>query len=234
MINFSEINAGLGTFEKMREEIMHLSEENSLKYQETDIRFSFPNQLNRLLIFTDLNLFFFERDIKKKKILDTFLSTNSDSDHFDVMSIYISMTRISFVMGLCTILERYIRKLAETIEKEETSKENIFKIRERLFRKLNIEKDSELWKAQKILFLVRNTSHNNSIYTGEKYEEILYASGLHIFKKGFVHNSADFKTLCFILNDVIKFYHKTLEIEEIKNVSYIPEELMFNFGIDEN
>lgn len=234
MIDFTEINAGLNTLEQLRQNLMQIAKENTLKYIKNDIRFTIVNQLNQVVLFNTLNISFFERTVSNKESLSSILTTDSSADHFGIMDGYISMTRLSLVMGLCTVSERYIRRILQELEGKENYGEGIFKVRERLFNIMGIPKESNLWKAQKILFDTRNSFHNNSIVTNENSkDEIIYAFRSHSFKKGFVHNSADFKTLCFILKDLIEFYQTTLDIEQVRNKKYISEELILNFNYNE-
>lgn len=85
MINFNEISEGLEYFEKIRQRLQIIAAENTSRFQENDIRSFFPNQLNRLLIFNDLNLAFFENIIKNKNALHPIMSFDSDGDHFQIM-----------------------------------------------------------------------------------------------------------------------------------------------------
>lgn len=223
MIDHNEISAGLNTLEKLRRDLESIGEKNKSVFKENDLRFYFPNQLNRILIFNDLNLSYFERTIRNKNILDDILLSSSVNDHFEVMKSYIYMVRLSLVIGLCTVLERYIRKLVEIIEKKELKNENIYRLRQRLFAKMKIKEEDDLWIAQILLFNIRNTIHNNGIFTDKFPFEKVYGGGFHSFKFGEIHSSADFRTMSFIVRDIIEFYKKTLEITEIKQKKHIPE-----------
>lgn len=232
MIHFQEISEGLQSLEEIRMKLQELSEKNINQFLPDDIRLYFPTQLNRLLIFNDLNLLFFENIIKDRSRLEPILPLYSDKDHFMVMESYIAITRLSLITGLSVVTERFLRKILEAFEKKENYNENIYNVREKLFTVADLDKNNDLWKAQQILFNVRNTMHNNSIFTkkGEKHEGVIqYAEKIHSFKFGSVHNSADFKTICFIIGDLLKFYSKLIGVDQIKQVDNIPE--LFKFDL---
>lgn len=223
MIDYTEISTGLNTLEKLRRDLESIGGKNKSVFKENDLRFYFPNQLNRVLIFNDLNLSYFERTIRNKNMLDDILPSSSVNDHFEVMKSYIYMVRLSLVIGLCTVLERYIRKLVEIIEKKEVNNENIYRLRQRLFAKMKIKEEDDLWIAQTILFNIRNTIHNNGIFTDKFPFEKVYGGRSHSFKFGEIQSSADFRTMSFIVRDISEFYKKTLEITEIQQKEHIPE-----------
>lgn len=225
MIILDEISKGLNTLEVLRKEIEHFAFLNQYGFSEGDIRFHFPNQINRVLIFNNLNLSYFERVIRHKEKLDEVLPTPTNADHFYVMENYIKMARLNLATNLCMVLENYIRKIMESVEKKDNHKEKIFELRKRLFEMMNIEEGDMIRKAQTILFEIRNGIHNNSVFSkkGERFEKsIFYGYKLHIFKYGTPINSADLETLSHIVKDVFEFYKLTLDMQQLKNLQYIP------------
>lgn len=230
MIDHTEISAGLNTLESLRKLLDPIAELNISRFDKNDIRYYFINQLNRAIFCNTLNLSYFERTIKDKNNLDQILWTPTSRDHFEVMDSYINNIRLSMIINLSTITERFIRVIMQAIENRENYLDNIYTLRQKLMVRLGFSKESPLWIAQQILFNVRNTIHNNGIFTDKKYEnDYNYAGKLHVFKFGCVHNSADFRTLSFIIRDLIAFYSLVLENDKIKKVDYIPEVLKICF-----
>lgn len=163
--------------------------------------------------------------IKDKNHLDQILLTPTHRDHYEVMDSYINNIRLSVIINLSMITERFIRVIMQAIGNRENYLSNIYTLREKLMVLLGFSKESPLWTAQQILFNVRNTIHNNGIFTDEKHEnKYKYAGKLHIFKFGCVHNSADFRTLSCIVRDLIDFYNLVIDNDEIKKIDFIIEE----------
>lgn len=221
-----EIREELMDLEMLRKEIEKFAINNIKSFSESDIRFHFPNQINRVLIFNNLNLSYFERVIWNKDELDKILPTPTNEDHLFVMENYFKMVRLNLAINICTILENYIRKLCESLEKKDNNNEHIFKLRKRVFEMLRIEEGHDLRNAQTILFEIRNGIHSNSVFSKKKIkikETIFYANKLHIFKIGTPLISADLATLTQIIKDVFEFYKLTLLLCETKNIDHIPD-----------
>lgn len=224
MIDYTEINAGLNTLEILRESLKPIVELNSKRFRANDIRYYFINQLNRAIFCNTLNLSYFERVIKDKNHLDQILLTPTHRDHYEVMDSYINNIRLSVIINLSMITERFIRVIMQAIENKENYRDYISKIRNTIFKILKIDSNSEIGKAHKILFLMRNTIHNNGIYTGKKNDYYDYAFRKHSFIIGCAHDSSDFRTLSCIVRDLIVFYNLVIDNDEIKKIDFIPEE----------
>ncbi|REC45182.1 hypothetical protein [Chryseobacterium sp. 5_R23647] len=229
MIDHTEISAGINTLEGLRLSLNHIIELNNNRFNENDIRYYFINQLNRAIFCNTLNLSYFERTIRDKNHLDQILWTPTSRDHFEVMDSYINNVRLSMIINLSTITERFMRRVLEAVENKNDNGDAIWKKRARIFEILKIDSNSEISKAHEILFHMRNTIHNNGIYTGKNDINYDYTFQIHYFKKGFVHNSANFRTLSFIVRDLIAFYSLVVEDDEIKKIDYIPEVLKISF-----
>lgn len=224
MMDYTEINAGLGTLEILRESLKPIVELNSKRFRENDIRYCFINQLNRAIFCNTLNLSYFERTIRDKNHLDQILWTPTHRDHYQVMDSYINNIRLSLIINLSTITERFIRVIMQAVEDKENYRNNISKIRDTMFEILKIDSNSAISTAYKILFLMRNTIHNNGIYTGKKNDYYDYAFRKHSFIIGCTHKSADFRTLSCIVRDLIDFYNLVIDNDEIKKIDFIQEE----------
>ena len=223
MINFIEIETGLNEFERIRNEIVLFNGKIQSEYNPDDIRFYFPNQLNRALIYNNLNLNYFQSTIIIKEKLDGILFTPSAKDHYAVIENYLSMCRLNLVYSLCIVLERYIRKICAEL-KIGKSGDIIRRLREELFKEINISQEDALWKAQSILFNIRNTNHNNGLHT-QADSVIKYRGRQYPFLKNMPHSSADFATLCKITRDVFTFYKSTLVSKKLQQISLIQENL---------
>lgn len=222
MMDNNEILAALTTLEQLRKQAEHLSFDKLGVYSERDIRRYLPAQLNKVLIHNNLNLNYYYQTVIYKDRLDTVLFSTTAYDHFELVKSYHGMQILSVVIGLCSVFERYIRVIAELLYgKNMPSK--IFKIREMLIVEMDISKDDPLWIGQCILFNIRNTVHNNGIFTDNFEFNATYAGRSHWFKKGQSHCSGDFRTISFIVKDIIEFYNRTLQIPKIQATLHIPE-----------
>lgn len=224
MIDYTEISAGLNTLEKLRESLKPIAESNISRFNHNDIRYNFINQLNRAILCNSLNLSYFERTIKDKNHLDQILWTPSNKDHYEVMDSYINNIRLSIVINLSTITERFMRRVLAAVENKENTGDQIWKIRNRIFHILKIDSECEISSAHKILFHMRNTIHNNGIYTGKENEYYDYAFRKHNFIIGFAHSSGDFKTISFIVKDLLAFYNLIINNNDIKRINFIEED----------
>ncbi|WP_185290430.1 hypothetical protein [Chryseobacterium lactis] len=224
MIDYAEISAGLNTLEKLRESLNPTAELNISRFNHNDIRYNFINQLNRAIFCNTLNLSYFERTIRDKNHLDQILWTPTNKDHYEVMDSYVNNIRLSIVINLSTITERFMRRVLAAVENKENTNDPIWKIRNRIFQILKIDSESEISNAHKILFHMRNTIHNNGIYTGKENDYYDYASRKHNFIIGFAHSSADFKTISFIVKDLLAFYNLVINNNDIKKINFIEEE----------
>lgn len=182
-----------------------------------DYRITVLEQIDRILIYHNINIVFFIRYVSVHQyIYDLFKTIESDSKR--IAKDYISRNRHSLIIFLQSVVESYYREICHSLG---LSVPNSFsKLIDCLFREMNIEKDSDLYKANSILAKIRNTLHNNGIHRHED-ESIEYKGDIHVFKRNVSHSSANYSTLIFILSDIIDFIleigKKTCSIKSIYN-----------------
>ncbi|WP_278380055.1 MULTISPECIES: hypothetical protein [Chryseobacterium] len=201
---FEDQQIALGSFENLRRSLKEWIENPT--YEEDDVRNMFLNQLDKILLFHDLNSYYFIKILQNKTQFDNILQTASIVDYYKVLETYQVQGKNALIFQLSSILERFFRVLLLHIKPEATNKQ-FYAIREELFKLLDFEKDDE-WKAISILSNIRNTFHNNGIHTSDDVPPIIYKNINYEFIKNKAHNCANYYTLFMITQDIVKLYQK--------------------------
>ena len=215
---FEDQEIAMNSFENLRGNLKKWTE-NSI-YEVNDIRNMFINQLDKVLLFHDLNSYYFIKTLQNKNEFDSILQTDSFIDYYKVLGVYQVQGKNALIFQLSSILENFFRVLIQHINPD-TANKHFYIIRKELFELLNIGKDDE-WKAISMLSNIRNTFHNNGVHTSDDILSIVYKDINYKFVKNKAHNNANYYTLFMITEDIIKLYHKICENQLIKNYILIP------------
>lgn len=214
---FEDQQIALKSFEDLRNYLKKWTE--NPYYREDDIRNMFLNQLDKILLFHDLNSYYFIKVLQNKTEFDIILQSASVMDYYKVLETYQIQGKNALIFQLSSILERFFRVLIQYVKPEAVNKQ-FYIIRKELFELLDIEKEDE-WKAISILSNIRNTFHNNGIHTSDDVPSIIYKDSNYEFIKDKKHNNADYHTLFMITHDIVKLYEKICANEMIINISFI-------------
>ncbi|WP_213278792.1 hypothetical protein [Chryseobacterium indologenes] len=175
----------------------------------------FINQLDKVLLFHNLNSHYFINILQNKPLFDKILQTASIMDYQKLLSVYQIQGKNALIFQLSSILERFFRVLLQCI-KPQTINKPFYIIRKELFEVLNIGYNDE-WKAISILSNIRNTFHNNGIHTSDDVPPIKYKNINYTFTKNELHNNADYYTLFMITQDIVNLYQKICESSLVKS-----------------
>lgn len=166
-----------------------------------DIRTYIFTQIDRLILYHDLNMINFVCNISNHEILHKWINT-SEEDSLKVATDYISRNKQSLITFLQIILEEYFRELCPILKI--TCPQSFSIIISNLFDYLKIDKSDDKYKALCLLSRIRNTMHNNGIHR-QKDEDIVYHNKTYSFKFEKTHNCADYDTIITIISDTIEF-----------------------------
>ena len=180
----------------------------------------FLNQLDKVILYHNLNSYYFIKFLQNKREFDNILQTNSMIDYYNVLETYQVQAKNAFIFQLSSILERFLRVLLQLIRPNTNLNKQFYALREELFEVLDIEKADE-WFAISILSNIRNTFHNNGVYTSDNIPSIIYKKRTYEFIKNEIHNNADYHTLFMITQDIVNLYEKICDKYIIKSFTLI-------------
>ncbi|MGE8513560.1 MAG: hypothetical protein ACN6N7_12710 [Chryseobacterium culicis] len=214
---FEDQKDALNSFESLRKCLKKWTENPD--YDEKDIRNMFINQLDKVLLFHNLNSYYFINTLQNKPLFDGILQTGSLLDYQKLLQVYQVQGKNALIFQVSSILERFFRVLLQQIKPQSINKP-FYSIRKELFEALNIEQNDE-WNAISILSNIRNTFHNNGIHTSDDVPSIMYKNINYEFIKNDIHNNADYFTLFMITQDIVILYQKICENSLIKSFALI-------------
>lgn len=185
-----------------------------------DYRITIFEQIDRILIYHNTNLVFFLNFMRYPQYVNSLFHT-TESDSISIASDYIDRNRHSLVLFIQSVLEAYYIEICAALKLASTKTfSNLITI---LFKGLDIDQNSNWYKANKILSKIRNTIHNNGIHRHPN-ETIEYRGTIHKFIKDTAHNSASYKNLIMIIYDIIEFLYyignKSENIDFINNKNF--------------
>jgi len=164
----------------------------------TDCRMGIFGQIDRLLIYHDINMVHFIRHILSiNYIPDLFKS--SDADSIQVRRNYYVRNKHSLFLFLQSVIEAYFRDLY--FHYELGISKSFDKILKSVFSHLGISEYTDYYRSIHILNLMRNTLHNNGIYDMPNQIDIEYHGKICSFATGKPHTSASYDILYQILED---------------------------------
>jgi len=192
-----------------------------------DIRWEFFNQLYRLIISFDIGILNYNENLDFSKVQKWFKMTNT-KDIYDTNQAFFTFIKNGFVYSYFGILESYFRNIHKHIsESNQTSNGSFFGIREDIFDELSLDKTTDWWKALSIISNIRNSIHNNGIYTGtsEKTKNItiIYKGKQHAFIENKPHNSADVQTIIDVVNDNVNLIDFINNSKIVDDIEFIPD-----------
>ena len=144
----------------------------------------------------------------------------SDSENTNkIIKIQDKFLKIAFITVFSSIIENFFGCIYKSLflKKIPTS---IYHVRKELFKELQLSYLSDEWLAYSILSNIRNTVHNNGIYT-EESKEILYRGRNHLFIKDKPQDSADLETIVFIQQDLFRMTMTILNHPKIISIKDI-------------
>jgi len=193
----------LNSFEHLRFYIKKWTENPN--YKDGDIRNMFINQIDRILIYHNLNFHYFIRILQNKNDFDKILETETIEDHYSILETYQTQAKNALIFQLSSILERFLRVILRYFKPDTNSNKQFYAVREEVFDLFHFDKNDE-WKAISILSNIRNTFHNNGIHTSDDISSITYRERNYSFVKNELHSNADYYTLFMITQDIIRLY----------------------------
>lgn len=177
-------------------------------YYEKDIRSHFLNQIDSILIFHNLNTKYYNEQISNINWAKKAVDFEDNSDYYSLLEGYIVYNRNALIFSLSSVVERYIRLILKAIDINYDINADFRKVRRALFKHLRISETSNEWKALSTLSNIRNTIHNNGVYsTIDKNIEILeyqYRIFFISFRNNEVHFNAKYELITFILVDILR------------------------------
>ncbi|PZP47150.1 MAG: hypothetical protein DI598_11345 [Pseudopedobacter saltans] len=195
-----------------------------------DVRTHFPNQLNKVLICTSLNLYNHNNNLWNKQSCDEILYTPTRGDHYQILQAYQISVKNYLIYSLSSILEAFYRNILNKLDNTEYVKKNFHFVKTNIFERLNLNKDGDSWKGISILSNIRNTIHNNGVHTsGDIVISNYHNNGAH-FTKGMIHYNATFEMLTWICQDIFKNYLEIIGSPCMQKVPLI--ESMYNDPFD--
>jgi hypothetical protein len=171
-------------------------------YETNDCRTGILEQINRLLIYHNINLVHFIRCIVSENYIPDLFKTSS-SDSIEIRRDYYVRNKHSLFIFLQSVIEAYFGDLYSYLNLGNLK--GFDKILKSVFETLNISIESNSYKSIKILNLIRNTLHNNGIYDMPNKIEIEYHDKKCCFITGEPHHFASYDMLYLILEDFRQF-----------------------------
>lgn len=169
-----------------------------------DIRYSFLNQLYRLIMSYNLGLVDFVRSAYSENKVKELYKVEDSHETTEILADYFIFLKGGFIYSISTIIENYFRSIYRTLFTDEDDLKEFYKIRKDVFERLNMKKDTDYWKSLSILSNIRNCIHNNGIYMSRQGDiNIEYHGQNNIFKNGVAQESARPETILQVVNDVL-------------------------------
>ncbi|MDE5899761.1 MAG: hypothetical protein K2H33_00220 [Muribaculaceae bacterium] len=168
-----------------------------------DYRITIFEQIDRLLIYHDINVVLFLRYIMHPQYVSDLFCT-SEQDSIRIASDYLKRSRHALIIFIQSVIESYYRALCAAFAL--TTSIKFSSVYDSLFNRFNVSTDSELYKANKILTKIRNTLHNNGIHTMSD-DTINYHGKEYVFSQNLPHQAAGYDTIIHIISDLIDFLH---------------------------
>ena len=214
----NELILYLNNLERLRGKIHDYRIELRKYFSETDIRVDIFNKIDRILIYHDTNLVRFVKYGSNPNFIYELFKTDSEGC-LNIQSDYITRNRHSLVIFIQSVIEDFYRTVYNPIM-QKTPPQSCSVIIKNVFSDIiNIPIESDWYKANNLLLKIRNTLHNNGTYN-HKQETIIYKGINHIFSPRKPHNSADYRTLINIIDDILNMLYdlaiKTRSIAVIK------------------
>lgn len=224
-----DLNRALFELEQTRKVIMDYRERIGSLYPwqpDRDIRIIIVNQLNNCLISHNITLKFITSQLMDLNWIKTSLSVPDNHTAFMILEGYVTNNKNGLIYSLSSVIERFFR-LVYTAVKDPTSKliEDYRQIRLKIFSFVGISLESEEWKALAILANIRNTIHNNGIYIDNRNPEIniVYRGQMEIFRNGYPHYSATYRTINLICVDLLNLITKLHQAQQLLLIPSIHE-----------
>ena len=192
---------------------------NKIFENANDVRYSFLNQLYRLIMSYDLGLIDFIKCTYEDNKVKTYFKTDDSFQTSEIVLDYFNFLKLGFIYSLSSISENYFRSIFRKLFEKEDPYKNFYFIRKDVFNKLEMSEESNSWKALSLLSEIRNCIHNNGICSNRKRIEIEYHGTKYKFVKGEAQKNSSPKELILILNDILSV---VLEInDKVDNVNDI-------------
>ena len=135
-----------------------------------DIRWEFFNQLYKLIMSFDIGIINTIENLDLDKVQKWFKMTNP-KDISDTNNAFFTFIKNGFIYSFSGILESYFRNIHKYLfDSKGKNNNSIYAIRKDIFDKLLINRKTDWWNSYSILSHVRNSIHNNGVYTGVKEE----------------------------------------------------------------
>ncbi|MFA6762962.1 MAG: hypothetical protein WCR57_08560, partial [Bacteroidales bacterium] len=193
--------------EQIRKRISDITDKYDMKgdiKNGDDVRYSFFNQLYRIIMSYNFGLVDFVRNISGGKKVKELFNVESASETSAILLDFFGFLKNGFIYSLSTLIENYFRSIYRTLFTDKNAQKEFYEIRKEVFEHFNLLKDSDYWKALSILSNIRNCIHNNGIYISrQSYIKIEYHGKINIFRNGEAHESASLDNIISVVNDIV-------------------------------
>lgn len=198
----------IADFEVIRAEFKHTF--LRLKLAENNFFGELPNQIDKVIIYLNLNLQNFHDNLCNKDKFDKILPTESWYDYNEVLQTYFNQNKAAFIYNLSSVIETFFRKLHEEIfPGVKVERKDFYFIAKKIFSRYSFEYGDE-WKCLMILSNLRNTIHYNGVHTSENRVFEYHGYNLN-FINGYPQNVAHYKILESILYDFKILFEKIVD-----------------------
>lgn len=192
----------LNDLEQLRKRAIEVRFELKNKYHfdtQNDYRITVFEQIDRVLIYHNTNIVLFLRYISSPQYVSELFHT-TEVDSIRIACDYIARNRQSLIIFMQSVLEAYYREICSALKLN--CPNSYSKILISLFEKIEIDKESNWYRANYILSKIRNTLHNNGIHR-QSSEIIEYRGKSHHFEQNRPHNSGSYEIIISIISDII-------------------------------
>lgn len=168
-----------------------------------DYRITVFEQIDRVLIYHDINIVLFLRYIiNPQYVSELFNTSKNDSNRIAID--YLQRTKHALIIFIQSVIESYYRAVCTAFSIKESF--SFSKVFDALFNQFNLSKDCNWYKANAILAKIRNTLHNNGIHTHPN-ELINYRGKQYNFYLNLPHQAAGYDDIICIIDDLIDFLY---------------------------
>lgn len=222
-----EIDQVLHRFEILRQKIQSTAHSLPKKLgldDAQDLRIRYLNQLDHMLVFFDLNLFYFSKQVIKRDFLKNTMAVHDNSSYNHIVRNYEIFNKNSVIINLFGFTENLFRSILKELDPKLTT-QPFWKIKHKIYELFQVAEQSNFRLAIELLNKVRNGVHNNGIYmppnNNDKRLRIVYRNDTFPFSKGLPLMGFDYATVCNLCEDIFEGVCKMYEQPILTKISLI-------------
>lgn len=183
-----------------------------------DARFTFLTQWNRVIIVYKLQIITLLRQIGNPNLIQELFKVEFQ-EYKDILGTNMTYNRLAYIMIFHSILENFLRNVYQAVFGKNCY--NLKQIIDELSNFLGFDKTSDKYTAVYLLRFIRNTSHNNGIFTYSRKETIKYRNKSFNFELNKPHQAASLGNIENLSFDIFHFCKDILKHPEILKLDYI-------------